>query len=374
MARKAKDTRPPRRKRGTGTIRYKAGREKPWEAEFPIDKRECRYDYFLTRAEASAHLDQLVAERDDPKAPRNIAGGSQRVDAFLVDFLNRKAPHVKKKTLADYTYQCGLAGEYLGSLRIDEIKRPHADAMLLYYHRRGYHNGAQLRMVCAQAFEYAVEEHYISDNPFRKAAVAPVERREGVALTTYQRDALLLAAMDTWLAPLWHLYCRLALREGEGLGLRWGDLDRANGTITIVQQYTAVKGKVYKETPKTPKSRRTVPVPADILALLDTHRAAQRAHAAKTPEWREHGLMFPSSVGTPIPPRNLMRRYKALLKDAGLPSTLTIHDLRHTALYHLEQAGVAESTRMALAGHTQPSMAKHYTNHATIEEMRRAIG
>ena len=77
---------------------------------------------------------------------------------------------------------------------------------------------------------------------------------------------------------------------------------------------------------------------------------------------------------TPLPPRNLMRRYKALLKAAGLPGTLTIHDLRHTALYHLEQAGVAESTRMALAGHTQPTMAKHYTSHATIEDMRRAIG
>ena len=374
MARTAKPAKPPRRKRGTGSIRFKAGREKPWEAEFPIGRNEYRYDSFATRAEAAAYLDQLVAERDDPKAPRNIAGGAQRLDAFLVDFLNRKAPHIKRKTLADYTYQCGLAGEYLGGMRIDEIKRPHADAMLLYYHRRGYHNGAQLRMVCAQAFTYAVEEHYINENPFRKAVVPPVERREGVALSEAERMMLLLQARETWLEPLWHLYCRLALREGEGLGLRWGDLDRTNGTLTIAQQYTAIQGKVFKETPKTSKSRRTIPIPADLLALLDTHRARQRTHAADTPEWREHGLMFPSTVGTPLPPRNLMRRYKALLKAAGLPGTLTIHDLRHTALYHLEQAGVAESTRMALAGHTQPTMAKHYTSHATIEDMRRAIG
>lgn len=137
-----------RRKRGTGTIRYKKGREKPWETSFSIGKDEYRYDYFATDTEARAHLDRLTAERDDAHAPRNIVGGSQRVDTFLVAFLNRKAPHIKAKTLADYTYQCGLAGEYLGTMRVDEVTRTTADAMLLYYHRRGYQNGDQLRKPC----------------------------------------------------------------------------------------------------------------------------------------------------------------------------------------------------------------------------------
>lgn len=157
MARKpaAADEPAQRRKPGTGTIRHKPGREKPWEAGFPIGRDDYRYDSFATRAEAAAHLDKLTTERDQEQ--RDVAGGSQRVEAFLVDFLNRKAPHVKRKTLADYTYQCGLAGEYLGNLRVDEVTRKHADEMLLHYHRNGYQNGDQLRMVCRQAFQYALD-------------------------------------------------------------------------------------------------------------------------------------------------------------------------------------------------------------------------
>lgn len=112
MARKP--AKPARRKPGTGSIRHKAGREKPWEAAFPIGRREYRYDSFATEAHARAHLDRLTAERDHVETPRNIAGGSQYLEAFLVAFLNRKAIKVKAKTLADYTYQCGLANEYCG--------------------------------------------------------------------------------------------------------------------------------------------------------------------------------------------------------------------------------------------------------------------
>ena len=142
MARKP--AKPARRKPGTGSIRHKAGREKPWEAAFPLSRHEYRYDSFATEAAARAHLDRLTSERDHADTPRNIAGGSQYLEAFLVAFLNRKAVKVKAKTLADYTYQCGLANEYFGVCRIDAIDRTAADALLLHYARRGYHNAPHL--------------------------------------------------------------------------------------------------------------------------------------------------------------------------------------------------------------------------------------
>ena len=55
-------------------------------------------------------------------------------------------------------------------------------------------------------------------------------------------------------------------------------------------------------------------------------------------DWQEHHLIFPSSVGTPFDPRNLLRAFKNLLKKAGFPD-MRFHDLRHTAatLMLLEQ-------------------------------------
>jgi Phage integrase family len=47
--------------------------------------------------------------------------------------------------------------------------------------------------------------------------------------------------------------------------------------------------------------------------------------------WQEHGLVFPSQVGTPIGGRNLNRSFKRHLERAGLPRSFRFHDLRHTS-------------------------------------------
>lgn len=368
--------RTPRRKPGTGSIRFKTGRELPYEAAFPLGHGRHRYDSFATRPEAETHLDRLAAERDSTESPRNIAGGSQRVDTFLQAWLTGKRRHIKPKTFEDYRYMCELAIGEIGARRLDTISREDADALLSYFHSRGFKNVSQIRMVLRQAFEYALDEEYIKRNPFTKAKAAPVERRKGIALSETQRAALLEAGTTeddptVPLAPLWHLYARLGLRRGEGLGLRWGDLH--NGVITIAQTYIRVGAKTEKSTPKSQRSRRTLPVPADVLAFLDEHRATQRKIAAADPDWQEHGLIFPDAHGTPIPIWYLWSRWEKLRARAGMPIALTLHDLRHTALSRLEQSGAPASVVQAIAGHTSATMTRHYTDHADMAAMKKWV-
>lgn len=346
-----------RRKPGTGTIRWKQARAQ-WEAAFPLGHGRYRYDYFSARSEAEAHLDRLTAERDSQEQPRNIAGGSQRVDVFLIGWLGQKAPHIKPKTLENYQYLCELASGEIGGYRLDEVSREVTAEMLNYFHGRGFQNVSQMRAVLHQAFAYAVDEEYIKRNPFARVRSAPVERRAAVALTEGARAALLAAVVGDPFEALYHLYSRLGLRRGEGLGLRWSDIDWSAGTISIEQQYTAVGGKVTRGTPKTKRSRRTVPVPRDILTLLD-----------KLP--RSSDLVFHQD-GEPINPHRMLRRLRAALKRAALPR-ITLHDLRHTALYLMEASGAAQSAVQAIAGHSSATMTRHYTDHAGLAEMRRAI-
>ena len=42
------------------------------------------------------------------------------------------------------------------------------------------------------------------------------------------------------------------------------------------------------------------------------------------------GLVFPSSVGTPLSHRDVVRAFKELLRRAGLPGTTRLYNLRHT--------------------------------------------
>lgn len=375
MARKKRS----RRKPGTGAIRFKKGRSLPWEADFPLGHDEHRYGSFATRAEAEAYLDQLVADRDSNEAPRNITGGSQRVDVFLTKWLTMKQPHIKPKTYLNYRYLCNLAVGEIGGMRIDEVLRERADDLIGYFHRRGFKNVAQLRNVLFSAFQYAEQQSYVKRNPFQWVNAPPVDRRQGIALTEAQRAALLAAGAvednpAVPLAPLWHLYCRLGLRRGEGLGLRRSDINFTTGTITIAQQLTSVGTATVVSTPKTKKSRRTIPIPADLLDILRRHLDDQVKRAAADPDWEMNGLVFVGAHGQQLPVEYIRRRWKALKSRTGVPGQMTLHDLRHTALTILELGGNPRNVVQAIAGHASATTTGHYTDHADLDDMRRALG
>ena len=67
------------------------------------------------------------------------------------------------------------------------------------------------------------------------------------------------------------------------------------------------------------------------MEVLHEHREAQHLERqAAGVHWQDEGLVFTSSIGTPIDRSNMRWFFKALLKDAGLPD-IRFHDLRHTA-------------------------------------------
>lgn len=370
--RKSKPTKPPRRKRDTGSIRFKKGREQPWEAAFPLGDGRYRYDSFATRGEAEAYLDRLVKERDNEDNPRDIAGGSQRFDVFITNWLNRKRIHIKPKTFESYVYMCNLAVGQWGARRLDDIKREQAEDLIAYFYRRSFKNIKELRAVLRQAFQYAFEEEYIRKNPFDKAKAPYVARRKAIALTVMQREQMLVIAAEEdqrWpdcpLFPLWHLYSRLGLRKGEGDGLKWESVDFHAGTLTVENQYTNVNSKTTQSTPKTARGYRTVPIPPDLLDMLKQHRTEQATRLG-----RLVSHVFPGPDDAPLSVWHIQSRWRRIRKLAPIPDDTRIHDLRHTALTILEQGGVPGSVVQAIAGHSSQAMTRHYTDHASIMDMR----
>ncbi len=61
------------------------------------------------------------------------------------------------------------------------------------------------------------------------------------------------------------------------------------------------------------------------------HRELQDAERLGSKgSWREQGLVFPNTVGTPMDYTNLLsRHFKPLPRRAGLPN-IRFHDLRHS--------------------------------------------
>jgi len=93
-------------------------------------------------------------------------------------------------------------------------------------------------------------------------------------------------------------------------------------------------------------------LPDRVFRALKAHRVRQlQERLAAGSRWQDSGLVFASSIGTSLEPRNLFPAFKALLRKAGLPN-VRFHDLRHSAASLLLAQGVPMRALMELLGHS----------------------
>lgn len=187
------------------------------------------------------------------------------------------------------------------------------------------------------------------------AALTDAPRRvriERTPLTPEQARAFLKAAEGDKVEALYVVTALLGLRLGEGLGLRWQDLDVDAGVLRIRQVVQRVDGRLIIKDPKTEKSRRTLTLPATAVAGLRRHRDRQTFAAANAKLWSDQGLVFTNANGGPLEPSNVLKRFKSTLRAAGLPER-RFHDLRLYAASFLLAQGVPMRVVMDILSHTQ---------------------
>ncbi len=107
-------------------------------------------------------------------------------------------------------------------------------------------------------------------------------------------------------------------------------------------------------------SKRILPVAPSLLTLLRQHwRNQQEERLLLGVEWKEHGLIFASEVGTPKSPRNLEREWYRFREASGLPNTINFHLLRHSVASWLDEVGATEAVVAAVLGHATQSVTHH---------------
>ena len=114
---------------------------------------------------------------------------------------------------------------------------------------------------------------------------------------------------------------------------------------------------------KTDRSRRTIALPAQLIAMLRTHRVRQiEERLLAGSRWRDTGFMFTSGIGTPLEPRRLFRVFKTVLQRASLPD-IRFHDLRHSAASLMLAQGVPLRVVMEILGHSSISLTADTYSH-----------
>ncbi len=278
--------------------------------------------------------------------------GSQTVEEYVERWLTTSAKgSVRESTYKSYRNQVTrYVVPAIGRVKLKRLSAMHVQGMYRAMLDRGLaprtvqYTHAVLHRALKQAMRWGLVPRNVCEDVDRPQ----LKRDEIQSLDREQTRRLLQAAKDDRLYALYVVAVTAGLRPGEMLALRWGDVDLETGTLRINR---ALSDSEFAAT-KTPRSRRKI-------ELSNTARSALRAHRKRQLEeqmkkaglWKDHGLVFPSTVGTPLSHRNVVRSFKALLKRAGLPASTRLYDLRHTCATLLLSSNVHPKYAQELLGH-----------------------
>ncbi|CAA9572151.1 MAG: Integrase [uncultured Thermomicrobiales bacterium] len=270
----------------------------------------------------------------------------------------------------------------IGRHQLAKLEPQHVQGMMNALLKEGGKGGTGLsartvaytRAILRKALNQVVKWGQVPRNVATLVDPPKTKRHQIAPLTPDQGRALLAVVQGHRLEGLYRVALSLGLRMGETLGLRWEDVDLDTGTLRVAVALQRRKGSRELVEPKTHQGRRTLSLSSVLLAALRAHRTRQlEERLAAGPTWKDQGLVFPSTVGTAIEPRNLTRHFKGVLQAAGLPN-IRFHDLRHAAASLLVAQGVHPRVVMEILGHSQISLTMNTYAHVLPETQREAAG
>jgi len=188
-------------------------------------------------------------------------------------------------------------------------------------------------------------------------------------LTVEEARHLGRVALGSRWAPMLMLALTTGLRQGELLGLKWGDIDGAAGVLQVRRQYE--RDGAFS-TPKASSQRRLDLAPAELRALEIQRESQDRDRERFGAAYIEQDLVFATHQGRPLIHRNVFRQFKLLLKKAELPS-IRFHDMRHTNASLMLGQGVHPKVVQERLGHSQVSITLNIYSHVLPGLGREAV-
>jgi integrase len=327
-------------------------------------QRHRKYLYGTTRGEVQ---EKLIKVLRDQQLGLPVAPERQTVGQFLDRWLEDSAkPSVRPKTFESYQqlvklYLAPDLGRFgLSKLSPQAVQRFLNDRLASGLSARTVqYTHAVLRHALNQALRWGL----VARNVATLVSPPQVRRPEIQPFSPEQTQVFLKAIEGDRLEALYAAAVAIGLRQGEAFGLRWPDLDLDAGTLAVRYSLQRIQGVPTFVEPKTPRSRRTINLPAVAIAALRRHQARQEQERIWAgSRWQEWGLVFCTTIGTPLDPPAVLKGFQKLLKAAGLPK-LRFHDLRHTCATLLLAQGVHPRLVMDILGHSQISLTLNTYSH-----------
>jgi integrase len=166
----------------------------------------------------------------------------------------------------------------------------------------------------------------------------------------------------------WLLSC-YGLRRSEVLGIRWSALD--GDTLSIRRSRVAVGKDSIEGIPKSRRSLRDLPLPAELAAALQELKDRQQDEARVFgSRWSDDRLMAVREEGSPIRHEWYSDEFQRIRQRAGL-RRIHLKGLRNTSVSLMLAGGLPVHVVAAWHGH-DPAVSLSIYSHAQREDLRAA--
>lgn len=227
----------------------------------------------------------------------------------------------------------------IGDIKLSELKLFDIQTLVnnLYKKGKAKQTLKVIRMTISQILQMAVKNDIILRNICDDVTIpakAPASTKE--ILT--QDEIEILNKLDYQLKPLVLTMLYTGVRRGEALALTWEDINISNKLVSVNKAIAFQGNSSHIKTPKTFASIRTIPIPD---MLIDVFKGSVTNDISSP--------IFYTRRDRTITQENYKRVWKQFQNETGIK--ITAHQLRHTYITMLYNAGIDAKQAQQLSGH-----------------------
>lgn len=328
---------------------------------------------FKTVEECKAWIERSVIEDKYVGKLRGSAYTVQKWFRYYIDVIKR--PVLKERTVELYLqmYKRHI-NPVIGKMKLTAVRPLHCQRVLDVASRRNIADMTleKIRTVMHDMFGSAYDYDYIATNPVRKSVriYRKNPTKERVVLSVPEQKAFLAEAARFREYPAFALILQTGMRIGELSALQWRDIDFQKRMIHINRTGSYRNGEFRVNSPKTPNSRRKIPMTRKSEEVLTDLR--DRYEEFPSSKDKEEGYIFINSKGKVIRQCAYQKTMTHIRNTLGIPG-ITIHGLRHTFATRCVEAGMRPKTLQVLLGHASVAITMNLYVHVTQEQKEKEV-
>ena len=358
-------------------------------------ERKQRTRTFKSSKEANAYL--VEVEHSINTGMFSDARGytvGQYLDLWLETYAVNVRPNSKKNysVCIEHHIKPRIGGMRLENLSTIAIQRMYGEILRTEYQRAKYKEHGSLSVCVRPAKTYSAKTirnihallHLVLDQARREGLIAknpaddvklPSARPKDYTIPTPEQMKRLLNKLSSADCFLAILTCAvMGCRRGEALGLYWSDINFEKSTIDFKRALLInnFSNTVEIGELKTKNSQRVLPMP-DLLRveLLKMKQAKEKAARGADKHVVFSSFVFTTIQGKPFRPDSISQAFKRAAVNVGLPD-MRLHDLRHTAITYMLEAGENPKTVSEFVGHATANFTLNQYAHVLDPSKKKA--